>query len=96
MSTRTAEKDLNICLIRCHLAMTSIPASKHKAKNIVSQTSPNAICAYVCKNTKVGEPSARKSVKKYSHQITIRIDHNLYLLRIIFLEDLLRRATIPL
>lgn len=96
ISTNPTVNDLNICLIKCPLTMMSMPANTHRAKNMVSPTSPKAICAYLCIKTKVGDPCARKSVKKYSHHSAKSPAQSLYLLSTMLCEDLLRRATIPL
>lgn len=92
--TMTMLNDLIIIFMRCHLRIMRTPATTHKAKNMVSQTSPNPICAYFLRKTNVGDHGAKNSVKKYNPP-TVRSSHpSLYLLRTICLEDFLRRATI--
>gem|GEM_PF-891214 len=94
INTNPIVNDLSICLMRCHLNIINIPANTHKPKNIVNPTSPNAICAYFCINTNVGDPCAKKSVKKYSHHSAKSPDQSLYLLSTMLCEDFLLRATI--
>jgi len=62
------------------LAIISIPTRKHKAKKTYNPTSPNATLAYVLRNIKTGDHSAKYNEKKNSdHKIVIVIP-NLYLL----------------
>jgi hypothetical protein len=59
-----AANDLKIILIICHLIIINNHAKIHITKNNVNHTAPNHICAYFCKNKNVGDPSAKKKVKK--------------------------------
>lgn len=76
-------------LIRCPLERIIIPTRIQSQKNNNNPISPKGILAYSCKNTKMGDHSARYNEKKKSHHKAIKETQSLYLLRIIFLLFLL-------
>ncbi len=63
-----------------HFAIITIPTRKQSAKNTYNPTSPNAILAYVLRNIRIGDPSAKYSEKKKSDHKTVRPIPSLYLL----------------
>lgn len=58
---------------------TPTPASTHNKKNTDNHCSPNITEKTLFATSRIGEPSAKKSAKKYNHQITSRAIPNCFL-----------------